>query len=160
VYEPSNTLGGGANAGYTSLHNSNGVWQDNYLINGKRGFAVAQWDRLTFQNNFVYSANTTGRRDNDSLISIERLGNPLSGYNFNNNTYYDNTTIESTCPEGPHRRIPFADDRTVSDCNGTPGGPLDWNGWAALGGAGWESGSTYTAGAPTSTVVLVRPNLY
>src|SRR5262249_45398745 len=163
TFDPADTVGGGADVGYTSLHNTNGLWQNNYFLNGYRGVRMTQWDSLIFRNNFVYSARTTGARDNDSLIDLQRQGNPRTAYDLNHNTYFDSTAVETTCPSGGPRRIPFYDDGSSSDCNGAMGGPLDWNGsagWSSIGGSVWESGSTYTAGAPTSNVIAVRTNAY
>lgn len=158
VYDPPDTVGGGAQAGYIATGNTVGLWQDSYFLGAYRGFQIYDWASLTFRRNFVWGKNT-GTWDSDGLVTLTRGTEAIGNYTLNDNVYYDETAIIGTCPNGPTGRYPFGDSGTNSDCNNSvPGNRTSWAAWQAI--TSWESGSVYHDGAPTTNVIAVRPNTY
>lgn len=115
-------LGYGAGIGSATVTN-------NYFLQGATSIEVLNVANLTFTGNKFYTTGPDGNRYGFA---------PASGYNWNNNTYYNVTT---------EARFGV---RNVS-------GRKDYAEWKAL--TGYDSNSTLTSAAMPDTII-VRPNAY
>ncbi len=121
----------------------NNLTFSNNIVHGQSFFA--EWQNYTVTNN-LFTSGTTPLSGQDVLISLRLLsGQSPSAHTWNNNTYM--APAAST-------QLPFY---LVSSCAPNCNGLL-FSAWRSA--TGYDANSSYISGAPTSNMVIVRPNQY
>jgi hypothetical protein len=111
-----------------SPNNKNATILNNYWIGGDISLLVARWEHVSFDHNTAFS-------NSQVLISLDPLaGQPVSGYEWNNNRYFGSGTF-SYC-----------------------GKRTNWDEWRSS--TGFDGRSQFQAGRPTGVWTFVRPNKY
>ncbi len=102
------------------------VCRGNYFMGGFEAVALGNWSSVVFQNNTIYS------RDKYEVLVNSTV--PVSGFTWNNNTYYGSGIFQIN------------------------GAGTFFSGWPAK--SGLDSQSTFHSGEPTGVWTFVMPNHY